>query len=65
MSEIRKRFKLLPYVKEAKKKKVLIVGAGGIGSWTALFLSRVGYKLMVIDFDIIAIKEIQKDTILC
>jgi len=32
---------------------VLIGGAGGIGSWLALFLSRAGFKPIVYDFDII------------
>jgi tRNA A37 threonylcarbamoyladenosine dehydratase len=32
--------------------KIIIGGAGGISSWLTLFLSRIGYKLHVYDFDI-------------
>ena len=36
------------------KRNVLIIGAGGIGSWTALALAKTGVKeITVVDFDII------------
>lgn len=49
------RFNGLPWYEPIQKKKILIVGAGGIGSWTALFLSRIFENSMVkvIDFDMI------------
>lgn len=33
--------------------RIVIIGAGGIGSWTALSLARIGYYLTVADYDII------------
>jgi len=33
------------------RPKILIAGAGGIGSWTAFFLARIGYLVKIIDFD--------------
>lgn len=49
------RFNGLPWYEPIQKKKILIVGAGGIGSWTALFLSRIfeNSNVTVIDFDLI------------
>lgn len=49
------RFSGLEWYEPIQNKKVLIVGAGGIGSWTALFLSRIfiGTNLRVVDFDVI------------
>jgi hypothetical protein len=32
---------------------VLVGGAGGIGSWTTLLLSRAGFQTMVFDFDVL------------
>lgn len=32
---------------------IILVGAGGIGSWTALNLSRIGHELFIIDPDIV------------
>lgn len=34
------------------KKDILVLGAGGIGSWLALFLSRLGANLYIYDMDI-------------
>jgi len=45
------RFKDLPWYKLASTTYVLIGGAGGIGSWTALLAARAGFKLMVYDAD--------------
>lgn len=33
------------------KKDVLVLGQGGIGSWTSLLLSRIGCKLHIFDMD--------------
>ena len=38
------RFKGAGWFSEIEKHKILIVGAGGIGSWTALALSRCGFQ---------------------
>lgn len=49
------RFNGLPWYQPVQSKHVLIVGAGGIGSWTALLLSRVFEEtnITVMDFDIV------------
>lgn len=45
-------FKGLPWFSEASESCITIGGAGGIGSWLALFLFRIGIKQCnVIDFD--------------
>ena len=46
------RFKDAPWFPK-ENETVLIGGAGGIGSWTVLFLARAGFKPVVYDFDII------------
>ena len=45
------RFKDAPWFEESRKVECIIGGAGGIGSWVAFFLSRIGYKLKIYDFD--------------
>jgi molybdopterin/thiamine biosynthesis adenylyltransferase len=46
------RFSGLKWAKKVKELNVLIVGAGGIGSWTALLLSRAGFhSITVMDDD--------------
>ena len=52
---LRSRFSSLAWAKkEVIRTPVTIVGAGGIGSWTALFLARVGYtNITVYDDDIV------------
>jgi hypothetical protein len=40
------------------KTTMTIGGAGGLGSWVALFLSRVGHGLNVYDFDSVGIENI-------
>jgi molybdopterin/thiamine biosynthesis adenylyltransferase len=47
------RFSKAPWFKEDKNEKETIVigGAGGIGSWVSLFLSRIGHKLIIYDMD--------------
>ncbi len=52
MEEIRKRFSDIDWANKVKELNILIVGAGGIGSWTTLLLSRAGFKsITVIDDD--------------
>lgn len=46
------RFKDAPWFPK-ENETVMIGGAGGIGSWLALFLTRAGFKPMVYDFDTI------------
>lgn len=56
MDEIRKRFSDLDWANKVKDLNILIVGAGGIGSWTTLLLSRAGFKsITVIDDDSVEI----------
>lgn len=43
------RFSDAPWFGE--KKEIIIGGVGGIGSWVALFLSRIGHSLTVFDMD--------------
>jgi len=46
---INNRFKDAPWV---KKEKIILGGVGGIGSWVALFLSRIGYDIVIYDDDV-------------
>jgi tRNA A37 threonylcarbamoyladenosine dehydratase len=52
---IKTRFKDAPWFLTETEKlstpSILIGGAGGIGSWTTLFLTRAGYPVCVVDFD--------------
>lgn len=52
MSAIRDRFKDAPWFPKGNLS-ILVGGAGGIGSWTTILLSRIGYEPVVFDFDII------------
>jgi hypothetical protein len=52
-SNIRDRFKDAPWLEFLKDKHILLVGAGGIGSWTALCLARIGCKISIFDMDTI------------
>lgn len=47
----RTRFKDADWLKS--DTKIIIVGAGGIGSWTALLLKKIGYDVVIIDDDIV------------
>jgi hypothetical protein len=46
------RFKGAPWY-TGKKEIVTIGGAGGIGSWLSLLLSRAGYSILIYDFDMV------------
>lgn len=46
------RFKDAPWFSQEGNEDVLIGGAGGIGSWLALFMERAGFRPTVYDFDI-------------
>jgi len=48
---INDRFKDAVWAKNPQDVSILIGGVGGIGSWTALLLSRIGYKLNLVDMD--------------
>jgi len=59
MDEIRKRFSDLDWATKVKSLNVLVVGAGGIGSWTTLLLSRAGFNsITVIDDDMVEIANL-------
>jgi hypothetical protein len=52
--ELRGRFKDAPWFnKPTAMKRVLVGGAGGIGSWLSLLLARAGFEPYIHDFDII------------
>lgn len=46
--ELTTRFSGAPWI---SNKEIILVGAGGIGSWTALALARCGFPLIIVDFD--------------
>jgi hypothetical protein len=53
------RFKSAPwYPSQESETTVLVGGAGGIGSWTAMLLSRAGFKPMVYDFDMLELHNL-------
>ena len=45
------RFKDADWFDYLKNKNILVGGAGGIGSWTTLFLARIGMNVYVMDND--------------
>lgn len=45
------RFKGADWFPFIYKKEVMVLGAGGIGSWTALLLARLGCNLYIFDMD--------------
>ena len=54
MEEQQLRFSGLPWFPKPETKiSITIGGAGGIGSWAAFFLSRIGYDINIFDFDTI------------
>jgi len=40
------------------KTKITVGGAGGLGSWLSLFLSRIGHTLDIYDFDVVGVENI-------
>lgn len=52
------RFKDLTWAKVAHKKNIMLGGLGGIGSWTALFLSRAGFNIYGFDFDSVEVHNL-------
>lgn len=46
------RFKDAPWFNEGEES-VVVGGAGGIGSWLSFLLARAGFKVSLVDFDII------------
>lgn len=54
MDDLRKRFSDLDWANKVKELNILVVGAGGIGSWTTLLLSRAGFNsITIIDDDMV------------
>ena len=51
MSDVKQRFERFLDPDKAAEKRVLLVGCGGIGSWLAHSLVRMGVSLSVCDFD--------------
>lgn len=43
----------------SEQKEILLVGCGGIGSWLALNLSRIGHSLSICDMDIVDISNVE------
>lgn len=41
-----------------RKLSITLGGAGGLGSWLALFLSRIGHEVIVYDFDHVGVENI-------
>lgn len=57
-SPIRGRFKDAPWLKFLAGRNILIVGAGGIGSWTALCLARIGCHITIYDGDSVEVHNL-------
>lgn len=51
MMDIRGRFKDAPWFKWGQNMMCIVGGAGGIGSWLTLLLTRAGFNVTVFDFD--------------
>lgn len=45
------RFKTAPWFDGISQSRIMILGAGGIGSWLSLFLARTGANLIIVDMD--------------
>lgn len=52
------RFSAAPWYEAAHNTAVLVVGAGGIGSWTALSLARAGFNITIMDDDIVSMHNL-------
>ena len=61
---LRARFGDAPWMEGMSDRFATIGGAGGIGSWLALLLSRMGIQIQSFDFDIIEEHNIGKSIIL-
>lgn len=49
---VRARFSDAPWLSYLKKRAIIVVGAGGIGSWVTMCLSRIGCSVVLYDKDI-------------
>jgi tRNA A37 threonylcarbamoyladenosine dehydratase len=45
------RFKDTPWFDQLSNSRVIVFGAGGIGSWLSFFLARTGSDVVVVDMD--------------
>lgn len=43
-----------------RSSKVLVVGAGGIGSTAAMYLGAAGVELHILDFDIVELSNLHR-----
>lgn len=50
---LRSRFGDAPWMEKMEERMATVGGAGGIGSWLSLYLSRLGMQVQVYDFDTI------------
>lgn len=53
ISPFKQRFSDAPWFEKLKETPILLVGAGGIGSWVAFCLSRIGCDYTIFDMDIV------------
>lgn len=51
LDPVRARFSDAPWLEYLSKRSVVVVGAGGIGSWVAMCLSRIGCDVILFDAD--------------
>lgn len=56
------RFSNAIWFENISKHKILLVGAGGVGSWLTIFLSRIGYDIQLVYFDTVEITNIAGQT---
>lgn len=54
----RSRFKSMPWAKHASRTRVAVFGAGGIGSWLALYLNRMGVQVDIWDDDVVELQNL-------
>ncbi len=52
------RFSSAIWFDSIDKHRIIIAGAGGAGSWLTLYLSRIGYKIELVDFDKVEIHNL-------
>jgi len=52
------RFSSAVWFDSIDKHRIIIAGAGGAGSWLTLYLSRIGYKIELVDFDKVEIHNL-------